>query len=57
MFFLTHVTKQTQQIGDHTGDVNQIPPYLSLESTYFLLFGYAGTKTGLVQSSKFRIQS
>jgi hypothetical protein len=32
---LTQVTKPTQQIGDHTGDRYQIPPYLSLESTSF----------------------
>jgi hypothetical protein len=35
----------------------QIPPYLSLERTYLLLFGYAGTKTGLIESSKVIIQS
>jgi hypothetical protein len=32
---LTQVTKPTQRIGDHTGNRYQIPPYLSLERTYF----------------------
>jgi hypothetical protein len=35
VFLLTHVTKPTQQIDDHTRDWYQIHPYLSLESTYF----------------------
>jgi len=30
VFFLTHVTKPTQLIGDHIGERYQIPRYLSL---------------------------
>jgi hypothetical protein len=53
--FLTQVTKPTQQIGDHTRDRYQIPPYLILEITSFLLFCLAGTKTILSQPAKVEI--
>jgi hypothetical protein len=57
LVFLTQVTKQTQHIGNHIGERYRFPPYLGLESTYFLSICLESTKNRLALPVKGQVLS